>query len=931
MKTGKIRGALVLAATVVAMFAFASPAWAAVSFDRTDYSTGSNSKEAVVGDFDEDGNPDLAATSDGIGGGSAAVALSDGQGGFGAPGFFGVGGNAPRSLRTADLDGDGHLDLFTANGSQTSSVSVLLGNGDGTFEDRRDFAVGSFPTSAVSADFDEDGNPDLAAASQLDNLLTILLGDGGGSFTSAGTIGFGSLTQQLAAGDFNNDGHADVAGVNAGSNNGTLALGNGDGTFQAPTAFSTGEFPGSIVAGDFNGDGNPDLATANVSPGTVSVLIGDGNGGFSRNDFGVGAGPRGVTVGDFDRDGNQDLAAANLDANSVSVLLGDGAGGFSSGGTTTVGSNPWFLAAGDLNGDTVDDLAVPNSGVDTTSVLINASLQADLRLVKEASAPALQGEEFTYRLTVTNDGPDIALGARVEDPLPAGVEFVSASPGCAEANGVVTCGVGDVPDGESRVVEIVVRPVGAAEFTNAATVNSRTSDPAPENNAADATVTVLPAADIGIIKAASADTVNQGASLSWTIEARNSGPATATQLRLVDKLPPNVEITEINSFGCTVTGERETGQTVTCDYGNSISLDKDGSVSLAIITVKVLGAGDLLNTATISAAEADADEANNTATVRTTVVPSNGAPAATDDRYTVARDGKLVVGAPGVLANDTDPEDDRLLATLVSGPSKGDLKLDPDGSFTYLPDRGFAGEDSFVYRAADGSGGEDAATVTIGVRPANAAPVATGDSYRVNEDATLNVRRPGVLANDSDADGDRLAAVLVGRPRHGTLSMGRDGSFVYRPTADYSGPDSFSYRASDGKTRGNVATVGITVASRPEPRDTTAPRVIGTKTFARSKNGAKAGRIEVTFSEGMRPSTVNGRTFTLTKAGSKRPVRTTVRYDAGGRMAVLVPRGGLVPGARYVARVEGGRGGVEDRAGNAMRRDKVWSFTVRRR
>lgn len=796
-----VRRLTVLVVTVAALLAVASPAWAAVIFDRTDFTAGNSPKEAVIGDFNEDGEPDVATTSDGLGGGSAAVILSDGRGGFGAPGFFGVAGNSPRSIRTADLDKDGHLDLFTANGSQSSTVSVLFGNGDGTFQPRRDFAVqaaNNFPTSAVAADFNGDGLPDLAASSQIDDVITILLNDGNRSFTSSGTVPAGGLPQQLATGDFNNDGRADLASVNPSvPGNVMVLIGNGDGTFQSPAPVGVGGFSRSVATGDFNGDGNQDLATANTGDDSVSVLIGDGGGGFARTDFGVGDGPHGVTVGDFDRDGNQDLAAANYDANSISILLGDGTGSFSSGGTTSVGGNPWFLAAGDLNGDTVDDLAIPNSGGSTVSVLINTSLKADLGITKVASAPALQGEELTYELTVTNGGPDVALDARVEDPLPAGVEFVSASPGCAESSGVVTCEVGDIPDGESRAVEIVVRPGAPGEITNTATVSSRTSDPDSSNNTAAAATTVQPVADVEVTKTASADSVDQGDDLSWTIDIKNNGPATATRLRLVDRLPPNVEITEVNSGGCTITGEQQTGQTITCDY-TGFSLARDQSETMAIITVKVLGAADLSNTATISAAEVDNNEANNTGTVRTTVVPAKRPPIATDDRYAVGEDRELRVGPPGVLKNDTDPEDDPLTAILTSEPTKGTLKFKLDGSFTYLPKRGFTGADSFTYEADDGitrsdEGSFATVTITVSALPDKATRLgltAKPSTIEPGRSTTLS----GRLTTAAGGKGVSRKRIVIERKPEGTksfkavkrVSTVRNGAFraVVEPSRD---------------------------------------------------------------------------------------------------------------------------------------------------
>src|SRR4029453_2073764 len=163
--------------------------------------------------------------------------------------------------------------------------------------------------------------------------------------------------------------------------------------------------------------------------------------------------------------------------------------------------------------------------------------------------------------------------------------------------------------------------------------------------------------------------------------------------------------------------------------------------------------------------------------------------------------------------NDTDPDGNPLTAVVVTGPGHGSLTFNPDGAFTYTPAANFNGSDSFSYRASDGTAQSDPATVTITVSASNDAPTATDDAYSTGEDTVLTVNAPGVLANDSDADGNQLSAVLGSGPSHGTLTLNPDGSFLYTPTADYNGPDSFTYRASDGTAISNPATVTFTVTA----------------------------------------------------------------------------------------------------------------------
>ena len=175
------------------------------------------------------------------------------------------------------------------------------------------------------------------------------------------------------------------------------------------------------------------------------------------------------------------------------------------------------------------------------------------------------------------------------------------------------------------------------------------------------------------------------------------------------------------------------------------------------------------------------------------------------------------MAAPGVLGNDTDPDGDPLTAILQTGPSDGMLTLNPDGSFTYKPDADFNGTDSFTYRANDGTSNSNLATVTITVNTVNDPPKANNDSYSTNEDTTLNVSAPGVLANDSDPDGDPLTAILRSGPSDGSLTLNSNGSFTYKPDADFNGTDSFTYVANDGTSDSNVATVTITVNPVVDP------------------------------------------------------------------------------------------------------------------
>jgi hypothetical protein len=154
-------------------------------------------------------------------------------------------------------------------------VSVLLGNGDGTFQAARNFAAGNRPWSVAVGDFNGDGIPDLAVANSYSNNVSVLLGNGDGTFQAARNFAAGSFPLSVAVGDLNGDGTLDLAVANSGGNNVSVLLGNGDGTFQAARNYAVGNGPLSVAVGDFNGDGAPDLAVANFFSNDVSILLND--------------------------------------------------------------------------------------------------------------------------------------------------------------------------------------------------------------------------------------------------------------------------------------------------------------------------------------------------------------------------------------------------------------------------------------------------------------------------------------------------------------------------------------------------------------------------------------------------------------------------------------------------------------------------------
>ena len=189
--------------------------------------------------------------------------------------------------------------------------------------------------------------------------------------------------------------------------------------------------------------------------------------------------------------------------------------------------------------------------------------------------------------------------------------------------------------------------------------------------------------------------------------------------------------------------------------------------------------------------------------------PANNPPVAADNAYSMDEGGTLDVAAPGVLDNDTDAEGDILSAIKVSEPAYGTLTLNADGSFSYEHDGSEVTADSFTYRANDGAANSNTATVIIAINPLNDPPVAKDDAYGVDKGGTLDLTAPGVLANDTDAEGDSLSLIKVSDPAYGTLTLNPDGSLSYGHDGGEAATDNFTYKVNDGTADSNTATVRI--------------------------------------------------------------------------------------------------------------------------
>jgi hypothetical protein len=328
-------------------------------------------------------------------------------------------GSRSQAVAAADLNGDGKLDLAIGN-LDSATVSICLGNGDGTFTPRVDFATGLFPNSVAIGDFNRDGKPDLALANG-SGTVSILLGNGDGSFQPHVDYPTGPASFSLAVGDFNRDGNLDLAVVNNNSNqSGTVSilLGNGDGTFQPHVDYPVGIGPYSVAVGDFDRDGKLDLVVVNYAfVYTASVLLGNGDGTFRPQvTYPVGTQPDSVAVADLNGDGKLDLAVSSFFDGTVSVLLGNGDGTFQAHVDYPAGKVPSSVIIGDFNGDAKLDVATSNyapGGVNAPPGFINilfgngdGTFQAPAAFVAGPNPATVAVGDFN------NDGaPDFVTGS----------------------------------------------------------------------------------------------------------------------------------------------------------------------------------------------------------------------------------------------------------------------------------------------------------------------------------------------------------------------------------------------------------------------------------------------------------------------------------------------------------------------------------------
>ncbi|HEY2970617.1 MAG TPA: FG-GAP-like repeat-containing protein, partial [Casimicrobiaceae bacterium] len=424
------------------------------------YSTGNYPEAIAVGDFNGDSIPDIAVAN--AFSASVSILLGNGDGTFRAGTTLQTGGE-PIAVAVGDFNGDGKLDLAVAD-FYGNGVMIFAGNGNGTFTRLGTLNAGLAPISVAVADLNGDGMLDLAIAngtygSTIGQTVTVALGNGDGSFSAPISYATGPSPYAVVIGDFNGDGKPDLAVVNGDNNTLSVLLGRGDGTFAPAVNYATHYYPDGLAAGDFNGDGKLDLAVVNDYSNDVSIFLGRGDGTFNLAvNIPVGSGPASVAVADLNGDARADLIIANRFDNTVVLLLGNGDGTFQAPLIYSVGGQPEAIVAKDLNGDGKPDLVVTSAANNTASVLLNSSTitpAASLSVQSGGSQSAVVGTAYATPLAVV-------VKDAGGNPLPGRpVTFAAPATGASGA----FSGTGNVAQAASNAAGVATAPTFTANGT----------------------------------------------------------------------------------------------------------------------------------------------------------------------------------------------------------------------------------------------------------------------------------------------------------------------------------------------------------------------------------------------------------------------------------------------------------------------------------
>ena len=747
----------------------------------TTYAThGTAAQSSAVGDFNGDGFSDLAVAN-----GTAndvSILLGNGAGAFGPAANITLGTNVS-SVATGDFNADTRMDLVVTNkgtGAADGSVSVLLGNGNGTFAAPINAATGLIsPTEVVVGDFSGSLSQDIAYISN--GAVKLQTGTGAGTFNAATTLTAGVDPDFIATGFLASASvRPDFAVANFTSNTVSIFLNNAGVLTPAAPVVLAGTGPTAIAIANFDAIAGGDFAVADSTSDQVEVFLGNGTGSFVIGTpiaLEAGAHPTGIVASDIDGDGIVDLVVTDSGTNHVAVLLGDGSGNFQTPIYFAAGTSPTSLALGDFNRDGNIDLAATTAtgGAGNVSVLLHS----------ETTPSAISTTQVI--IAAVNDAPvntvPVSLDANENDvAVPLAGFSISDDASQLQVTFTVQHGTLHVRDNLGGGF------LGAGDITNNDT----------------ASVTLL--ASKGAVNA----TLQNATGLVYTPDTNFHG---ADQLTMLT-----------SDLGTTGTG--------------GIMTDSDNvTITVhSIITTPVLTGLDPLVTFPVNAFAVDfqildhavsftdaGDFVNGTLIVSGLLtedfvsVHSEGIGPGQigydTDTQQVSYGGVVIGSASGGVggtfsvlfnANATGAAVDRLIENLDYYNSRAEFFFEDSSNPAPTPSR------NFQVAVTNGSGhstGNHQITVNIG--PVDTAPVATNGAASGNEDTVLS---SAVVATDAEAN--TLTYTLVGTnggAQHGTVALNSDGTFNYTPVANFNGPDSFSFMANDGFFDFDVGTESIIV------------------------------------------------------------------------------------------------------------------------
>ena len=529
------------------------------------YSTGSTANGLAAGDFDEDGDDDLA-----ISRAPDQLTIFLFENGEPAAGEDYTVGTSPMGVIASDLDGDGSTDLAVAD-FDSDTVSFLIGDGDGTFAAPFAVPVGGGPLALAAADLTADGLLDLAVVCHTTSRVTVLVGQPGAAHAVFESYAVGSGPTSIAIADFDNDGDADLAVGALNFFTLSILLGNGQGAFG--TAMNSTNPAMHLAASDFNGDGNTDLALAGGFTESLRVLAGQGDGTFAAGTgWGAPGFPNGVTISDFNADGKPDAALSLFDGGRVSVHIG----------------------------------GCP-----------------DLTVTKTHVGSFTQGQEdATYTVTITNSGDGPTVGQVFLEEMPPGGLYVTGMSGAGWGCAVEICERSHaLLPGESYPITVTVSVSASApaNLTNIVVVSGGSDFDQSNNEATDPT-TIIPIADLTITKTHVGNFAQGQTGRTYTIVVTNYGGGTTTgTVTVADQLPGGLTATSMSGAGwsCGL-------NPAVCTRNDALGFEASYPPITVVVTVGANAPAAVTNVATVSGG-GDETPDNNTVADPTTILvkPTN--------------------------------------------------------------------------------------------------------------------------------------------------------------------------------------------------------------------------------------------------------------------------------------------------------------------